>query len=111
MELKPCPFCGSSKIDMGIIAKCSDCLAYGPYVGGHLGNLKAWNTRSVNWISVKDRLPPRNERVLVWLWEKGKVDIDVIQKQGPSDGGGLQFVKNYLHNVTDWKPLPNPPEE
>jgi len=53
MDLKPCPFCGSSKIrvDSGVLsshcAKCIPCEAEGPYVdsGDPEEIIKAWNNR------------------------------------------------------------------
>ena len=66
---------------------------------------------SDDWISVEDQMPPKNERVFVWLWEKGKVDIDIILQQGSLDGGRLRFAGNYRHRVSLWQPLPAPPKE
>ena len=38
MELKPCPFCGNSVLDVTFVVRCVTC--------GAVANLDAWNSRS-----------------------------------------------------------------
>lgn len=60
------------------------------------------------WISVKDRLPENDERVLVCLNNvasamcNGKIDTDRFLKNG--------WVR-WNKYVTHWMPLPEPPKE
>lgn len=58
------------------------------------------------WISVKDRLPENDDRVLVYLdSERGytKIDTDGIYYRGG------QWVR-WGNDVTHWMPLPTPPK-
>lgn len=60
------------------------------------------------WISVEDRLPADNERVLVWRSRINEMDV--------FDG---HFVRircetaemRKIHSITHWMPLPEPPKE
>lgn len=57
-----------------------------------------------NWISVKDRLPEENIRVLVCINSEQsytKLDTDRILKG--------KWVR-WSNDVTHWQPLPEPPE-
>ena len=61
----------------------------------------------MKWISVKDRLPPKNEIILV---TNGK-DIGV---QGSTIGCVItdqSFIFVNLVDKTHWMPLPKPPKE
>ena len=60
----------------------------------------------MEWISVKDRLPPDQEEVLVCTLAKNGVrNIDK----------GYLAIDHFIHRgrsqVTHWMPLPEPPEE
>ena len=60
--------------------------------------------RKQEWISVKDKLPEKNVRVLVYLETDRsytKIDTDRLDNRG--------FVRWYK-DVTHWMPLPQPPE-
>lgn len=57
------------------------------------------------WISVKDRLPMKNDRVLVYRPEMKESDVGA---------GSVQFGWNCSRKKTDithWMPLPEPPKE
>lgn len=72
------------------------------------------------WISVKDRLPKHNQRVLIFA--EGKEDFSTIIQISHIGNVGLfpstpmydwiapfqYFFMNY--EITHWMPLPNPPE-
>ncbi len=58
-----------------------------------------------NWISVKDRLPEEDVRVLVYINSERsytKIDTDRIKY-----GKWIRWYKD----VTHWQPLPEPPKE
>lgn len=58
------------------------------------------------WISVKDRMPEEDNRVLVWLgvklYDYTRIDTDRLH-----NGRWIRWGKD----VTHWMPLPNPPKE
>ena len=58
------------------------------------------------WISVKDRLPEENVRVLVWLdetlYDYTHIDTDRLKRNAWVRWGKA---------VTYWMPLPEPPKE
>lgn len=68
---------------------------------------------TAEWISVKERLPEQNQRVLV-CGVRGGVQI-CRYWENRDYGGGLQFMfftnKQKSITVTHWMPLPEPPEE
>ena len=67
-----------------------------------------------HWISVKDRLPNPEERVLVFVKALGKIDNihkDVITTNWITSSGNWidnwKGIGNYI--ITHWMPLPDPP--
>jgi hypothetical protein len=75
-----------------------------------------------DWISVEDRLPEKDERVLVWLPENeqtlddGIFDIayfEIKEDEEPvwriENGPGIYSLSS--NDVTHWMPLPGPPNE
>ena len=114
-ELKPCPFCGGTKIctEKGInLNYCDNCSAE--------SNVEHWNTRPIEddlrkriaeleaaqrWIPVSERLP---EDWTMVLFTNG-----VTRGIGQFDKDGFyDYWYEYSFNkpVTHWMPLPNPPE-
>ena len=108
-ELKPCPFCGGTKIctEKGInLNYCDNCSAE--------SNVEHWNTRPIEdalnariaeleaaqrWIPVSERLPEEKQSVLAldrtgtaYHWEYSRSLSNI-------------FVGYYTH----WMPLPEPP--
>lgn len=66
--------------------------------------LKSLGYIKQEWISVEDRLPEKDVRVLVYLETDRsytKIDTDRLDDRG--------FVRWYK-DVTHWMPLPEPPE-
>lgn len=60
------------------------------------------------WISVEDRLPEDNERVLVWRSRINEMDV--------FDGRFVQIrcetaEMRRIHGITHWMPLPEAPKE
>ena len=63
-----------------------------------------WSEQT-NWISVKDRLPEEDVRVLVWLnTNRSYTKIDTDRR---FEGKWVRWVSD----VTHWMPLPAPPTE
>ena len=114
-EMKPCPFCGGTKIctEKGInLNYCDNCSAE--------SNVEHWNTRPIEdalqariaeleaqqrWIPVSERLP---EDWTMVLFTNG-----VTRGIGQFDKDGFyDYWYEYSFNkpVTHWMPLPNPPE-
>ena len=64
------------------------------------------------WISVKDRLPEDNERVLVYH-DDGMIRFG-INKGGFADVVSTAYLQNHhstcFSKVTHWMPLPQPPK-
>lgn len=56
----------------------------------------------IRWISVKDKLPPQNMRVLVYRPEMVNADIGPIS---------VRWGWSVKRNASHWQPLPEPPEE
>ena|ERR1700677_1538511 len=71
--------------------------------------------RMSEWISVKDRLPPECESVLVW--SKGFDPISAFLSYTYDKKPLMYFVNDWdesdtnlkLEDVTHWMPLPEPP--
>ena len=64
----------------------------------------------MQWISVKDKLPPKNVEVLVYSTVNGVRQDHYIQTL---PNGTLEFYGDrdeYEWNVTHWMPLPKPPK-
>lgn len=63
-----------------------------------------------NWISVDDRLPEDEERILIFVALEGheSVQLDTCYE----DGGYIHLDSGYAFGaeVTHWMPLPEPPE-
>lgn len=60
-------------------------------------------------IPMTERLPDIGTPVCCWFDERKIWVIDELYNKSPSDGGGVQFVVNYIHNYTHWQPLPPAP--
>ena len=56
------------------------------------------------WISVKDRLPEKMQKVLT-VSDTGYIHVDYVDKFGVWIGDLVRFCK-----VTHWMPLPQPPK-
>jgi hypothetical protein len=63
----------------------------------------------VSWISVAERLPEPQERVLVWLRSHGpnRARDHVIIAYRIGAGDWIMHERTY--DVTHWQPLPDPP--
>lgn len=64
------------------------------------------------WISVKDRLPEINQRVLVWYLHKTtNVGYAVGDTLRLNNGSGVKFWEYHADDrITHWMPLPKPPQ-
>ena len=64
------------------------------------------------WISVKDRLPPRYKKILV-VNGHGYVAISAFVKEFDGKWTWLSVSGKYNHinDITHWMPLPEPPKE
>ena len=126
-ELKPCPFCGSKNIEYITDTDNQKDSHYSFIVchGCHIelehnidkkltmfpvGKVENWNTRASQWISVKDRLPEKNNKRYLCFIEQHNIHLN-----------GYIDIKRFIHNdrfiyldenekVIYWMPLPEPPE-
>lgn len=114
-KLKPCPFCGGkadtghhksrNKDDEYYLVMCVHCFAR--TVGETIEEAEdTWNTRADGWIPVSEKLPEKQQTVIVYsqygtslgwiLWNEW-MTIEGLCKPGAT--------------VTHWMPLPKPPQE
>ncbi len=63
----------------------------------------------MKWISVKDRLPKKGVRVLLYDYDEVVVGY-LISSVYRHCFKACQFDEQFFH-VTHWMPLPNPPKE
>ena len=64
------------------------------------------------WISVNDRLPEKEQKVLVFykaIGEKNRIHNDVIATNWRKSNGDFIPVRDY--EITHWMPLPEPPKD
>lgn len=65
-----------------------------------------------HWISVKERLPEKEQKVLVFykaIGEKNRIHNDVIATNWRKSNGDFIPVRDY--EITHWMPLPEPPKD
>lgn len=64
------------------------------------------------WQTFETEMPPLDVPVLVWIDaysdNPNQPDVDRLRRLSPSDGGGVQFVKRYIHNYTHWRLIEAP---
>lgn len=64
------------------------------------------------WISVNDRLPEKEQKVLVFykaIGEKNRIHNDVIATNWRKSNGDFIPCRDY--EITHWMPLPEPPKD
>jgi len=64
----------------------------------------------MEWISVKDKLPNKNELVLCRVNDFGN-EFTCIGEHSVTGAFWFQFSYQSLDKVTHWMPLPKPPNE
>lgn len=65
-----------------------------------------------DWISINERLPSVNLKVLAFHERKKKVFIATYDRDLEMWlEGGLPYSSNFLYWITHWQPLPQPPIE
>lgn len=62
----------------------------------------------MEWIKIKDKLPPNGEYVLVWDRHELVVKMDYYTHPNNNKPFGWSWVKQDV--VTHWQPLPLPPQ-
>jgi len=117
-ELRPCPFCGGTKIctEKGInLNYCDNCSAE--------SNVEHWNNRPIEdalnariaeleaerrWIPVSERMPDDWESVLTIDISKSTRDAVTAFYNPETSLWSTPFSSDLW--VTHWMPLPEPPE-
>ena len=106
MELLPCPFCSSTEVhSFHHVKECVKCMGCNSIFMSDNAKEK-WNTRPSQWISVKDRLPEKEEDYIVF----GKASLNTTSTF-------MAFAVYILSSkqftitaeVTHWMHLPTPP--
>ncbi len=64
----------------------------------------------MEWISVKDRLPELNIKILTWNKERRAV-IQAIYLGENTKARKWACMGGYTGKITHWMPLPGPPKE
>lgn len=67
------------------------------------------NTTKQEWISVKDRLPEEDVRVLVWLSDEVDAYTTVRMRIDTDRRHNSRWVR-WNRYITHWMPLPQPPK-
>lgn len=123
IELKPCPFCGGNAkfariAGEGTEAVCLECHCGTPKYFSVSENpdtekemaAQVWNKRTSGWISVNDRLPEEDVRVLI-VGKRGGVQIARSIECGSCSNGRLWISDTRKYpKPTHWMKLPEPPE-
>ena len=68
-----------------------------------------WQAKQSPWISVEERLPESDEKVLAGCWCKDYFKYLSVGKYLANIKGWVDDVDNTM-NVTHWMPIPNLPE-
>lgn len=108
MELLPCPFCGSNELKEYSDSMNEYYKIESNFVSCKCGsrNYKSkWNTRHSTWISVKDRLPNKDETVLCFGKYHNIGFYDYDDEIWREEGEYVEIT------VTHWQPLPQSPKE
>lgn len=66
------------------------------------------------WISVNDRMPPRDTDVLVFIWggcSVGRFDKRPVTLEDRWEFEDYNLYGEEMNAVTHWMPLPEPPKE
>ena len=91
--------------------KLIELLRYVQYLGGLeekiADHLIANGVTVQEWISVKDRLPERYTRILLWAEMDGDISMGVLDDRREWYVPGYE---NKPFNATHWMPLPQPPK-
>jgi hypothetical protein len=75
--------------------------------------LRSGSISSIKWISVDERLPDPNKAVLVCKTFIGKPYIDIGYVKDAETcccASDEYIIKPWLHKLTHWMPLPEPPK-
>lgn len=112
IELKPCPFCGSARIEdvgglqSGPNPQCSACGSRppGPFSEGRRSAVDVWNTRAPQWQPIETA--PRDGTRLLLFGDGDTVVAYFNVGYGTWDDGDHH---DDIQGLTHWQPLPAAP--
>lgn len=123
-DLKPCPVPGCRSTDVVENAEwddrfqvntwmeCDTCGVRGPAKHGKEAAVDAWNNLPrTEWISVEERLPELGDDVLIYSLGTAVVAHRIGPDEEPTAYSWITDDEQIIPYVTDWQPLPEPPED
>ena len=120
-ELKPCPFCGSSKTIVSPVSpedgrhtdrqvRCENCGARGPVADDADAALTEWSDCATGWQPIETA--PLHAEFLGYIPNAAGAPYRVVHFGGEIYGDPCWVTADLKRcNPTKWHPLPKPPKE